>query len=295
MLFAMMLVFVSACGERNADSAQSANKRICAEKPVGKIVSIKGGKFQMGANPAYPEEGPAREVFVGDFKIDASEVTNGQFKEFIAATGYVTDAEKKPPDAEKLPAQFRQAGSAVFFPPDQENPNWWRWTKGASWKHPLGSASSIEGKNKHPVVHVSYADASSYAAWKGGRLPTEKEWEYAARAGTQTSAPPKNSQGAIEANHYQGVFPQRDLGTDGFTGTAPAGCFKPNNFGLYDMIGNVWEWTRGEPDETSTTAVIKGGSFLCAQNYCARYRPSARQFQERDLGTNHVGFRVVYD
>ena len=282
---------MSACKEVEY---QSEAETVCfSTSQIGTSIAISGGTFVQGADPIYSEEGPPTQVYVADFWIDVHEVTNTQFAQFVAATGYVTEAEQPAAEAGQLPPEMRQPGSAVFVEPDQQDQRWWRWIKGAQWRHPTGPSSNIEGRDFHPVVHVTYEDALAYARWKGGRLPTETEWEFAARAGNPNSLPPTNSDGLIEANHYQGVFPARDIGGDGFIGTAPVGCFEPNAFGLHDMIGNVWEWT--DKGHRVDDATIKGGSFLCADNYCRRYRPSARQFHERDLGTSHIGFRVVYD
>ncbi len=262
------------------------------DPPEGGPVTIEAAEFQMGGT-VYPEEGPVRTVEVGTFNIDVHEVTNKQFAEFVDATGYVTDAEK-----EQL--GFNMTGGAVFMPPTPAHQSWWRFIEGANWYQPEGPDSTIAGKDNYPVVQVSWNDAKAYAEWKGRRLPTEAEWEYAAGAGALSAyvwGEERNPDGEEMANTWQGAFPVRDLGKDGHTGTAPVGCFKPNTFGLYDMIGNVWEWTdtlyaegQGEP-----AFVIKGGSFLCADNYCARYRSAARQPQEIGLPTNHVGFRTVGD
>ncbi|MEM8917481.1 MAG: formylglycine-generating enzyme family protein [Pseudomonadota bacterium] len=284
-------IMFTAC-QQAPDDGQVAARCTNAEE-LAKVVPVKGGPFTFGADPVYAEEGPPETVIVSDFRIDAYEVTNAQFADFVEATGYKTDAETIPASIDQLPAEMREPGSAVFVAPDDNNPNWWHWQPGASWKQPEGPGSSLKGRESHPVVHMSHADALAYAQWKGGRLPSEAEWEFAARAGSTGSQPPTNAEGLIEANHYQGAFPARDLGEDGFIGTAPVGCFEANAFGVYDMIGNVWEWTDKGPDMVSAT--IKGGSYLCADNYCRRYRPSARQFQERDLGTSHIGFRVAYD
>jgi formylglycine-generating enzyme len=273
---------------------QTARER-CKIDALDQTVALIGGSFVMGINPQYPEEGPEQEVYVDDFRIDAHEVTNKQFAEFVKATGYITDAEKMPPSTMPQSQELPQAGSAVFHEPDAQNPKWWRWIGGANWNHPLGPHSTISGKENHPVVHVSYNDAEAYAVWKGGQLPSEAQWEYAARGGDNTPEPPLNAAGTIEANTYQDAFPVKDTGADGFVGTSPVGCFGANGYGLYDMIGNVWEWTKADGmSKKKRTATIKGGSFLCAENFCRRYRPSARQFQERDLGTNHIGFRLVY-
>lgn len=260
------------------------------------MVWIPGGMFTMGADPHYPEEGPPREVSVKGFWMASHEVTNAEFAAFVKATGYKTMAERNPPALPGAPPEMLQPGSAVFTVPSAQDPSWWRWIVGAQWRHPSGPESDIDGQGQMPVVQVAYQDAQAYAQWAGMELPSEEQWEYAARGGADALAEPLDSQGRPQANYYQGVFPQRNLGTDGFEGRAPVGCFKPNGYGLYDMIGNVWEWTTARGDRAGaveTVNVIKGGSFLCAANYCARYRPAARQFQERGLGTDHIGFRLI--
>lgn len=282
---------LAACGQQEPEQAEPDLSCLPVER-LGAVIDVAGGEFLMGASPAYPEEGPPREIVVAPFRIDAHEVTNTQYAEFVEATGYITEAERAPDNVDQLPEEFRAPGSAVFVEPSAEDSRWWRWQPGAHWRAPEGPGSDLQGRATHPVVHISLPDAEAYAAWKGGTLPTEAQWEYAARAGDPTSQPPTNEDGLIEANHYQGAFPARDLGSDGFIGTAPVGCFSTNAFGLSDMIGNVWEWTLTSGG--TNTAIIKGGSFLCADSYCRRYRPSARQFQETDLGTSHVGFRLVY-
>lgn len=247
------------------------------------MVWVPPGEFQMGSE-VYSEETPTRIVAVDGFWIDQTEVTNQQFAEFVAATNYVTEAEKP-----------GQPGAAVFVVPtgtaDLSSPaSWWRYAKGANWRHPSGEESSIEGREQFPVVAITAADALAYAKWKGRDLPTEEQWERAARAGIDSNetSQPKN------ANTWQGIFPLIDTAEDRFTGIAPVGCYNPNAFGIYDMIGNVWELTRDTYiNHTVPAYVIKGGSFLCAPNYCMRYRPAARQAQEAGLGTNHVGFRTV--
>lgn len=254
-----------------------------ANAPAG-MVWVPGGRFQMG-DDVYPEEGPVREVSVAGFWMDRTEVTNGAFRAFVDATGYVTVAERV----------GQTAGAAVFVMPgadaDLSNPtSWWRYVSGANWRHPGGPETSIEGRDQFPVVALTLADITRYAAWKGRALPSEAEWEWAARAG----APQAEDHPAPDAaNTWQGVFPVIDTADDGFTGVAPVGCFKPNAFGLADMIGNVWEWTSDGYDGVPNAHVIKGGSYLCASNYCLRYRPGARQAQEDDLGTSHLGFRTV--
>lgn len=289
------LLTLTGCDE--VDRKQSADRfsANCLAENTDKKIAIQGGTFVMGQDPQYREEGPPRRVDVASFSIDLHEVTNRQFSAFVADTGFVTDAEKPPPGADNLPAELASPGAAVFVEPDEQNRQWWRWIAGANWRHPTGPASTMEFKQSHPVVNISLADAQAYAKWAGGSLPTEEQWEYAAQAGRKAPAVPVDDAGVPTANYYQGVFPVRDTRIDGHTETAPSGCFPANAFGLYDMIGNVWEWTEPVAGDSSATAIIKGGSFLCAANYCARYRPAARQFQERDLGTNHVGFRVVYE
>jgi formylglycine-generating enzyme required for sulfatase activity len=254
---------------------------------------IPGGRFTMGENPRYPEEGPARTVDVAGFWIDTHELSNAEFAAFVKATGYKTMAERMPPVTPATPPEMRVPGSAVFAVPTPEDGRWWRWSAGAQWRHPSGPAESVEGKDTTPVVQIAYEDAEAYARWAGKELPTEAQWEYAARGGQPALPEPVAADGTPTANYYQGVFPTRDLGLDGYRGRAPVGCFPPNGFGLYDMIGNVWEWTREADGPQPDMHVIKGGSFLCAGNYCARYRPAARQFQERGLGTDHIGVRFV--
>ncbi|WP_347574769.1 formylglycine-generating enzyme family protein [Sandarakinorhabdus sp. AAP62] len=257
------------------------------------MVWIPGGRFTMGEGARYPEEGPARVVEVAGFWMSRTEVTNAQFAAFVAATGYHTEAERDPPALAGAPPAMRQPGSAVFRVPTPDNLNWWGWVPGANWRHPSGPQSTITGRDHDPVVQVTYDDARAYARWAGLNLPSEAQWEYAARAGAAAVPEPVDAAGKPTANTYQGVFPVRDMGDDGYTARAPVGCFPANGFGLHDMIGNVWEWTSNAARPGQPANVIKGGSYLCAANYCARYRPAARQYQERDLGTDHIGFRLV--
>lgn len=264
----------------------------CTGTPEPRMVLVRGGTFIMGAEPRNGEEGPPRPVTVSDFRISAHEITNRQFGAFVAATGYRTVAEEPPPAIQDAPAAMRRPGSAVFVAASEKQSAAWRWVAGANWRHPASPADTPTGRADLPVVHIALRDAHAYARWAGATLPTEAQWEFAALAGRPPHAEPKDEHGRLTANHYQGVFPVRDTGDDGFTGTSPVGCFPANAFGIYDMIGNVWEWTSEERDGLG---LIKGGSFLCAANYCARYRPAARQAQERDLGTNHIGFRIVQD
>lgn len=229
---------------------------------------------------------PGRRVAVAAFWIDRHEVTNRQFAAFVAATGYRTTAE-------------RAGGSAVFVQPigpvDLDNAgNWWRYRQGADWRHPDGPGSLIAGRDDWPVVHVDREDAAAYARWAGAALPDEAQWERAARGDQRDPRDPRGwaYDGAEHptANSWQGVFPVRDTGKDGYAGLAAVGCFQANGFGLHDMVGNVWEWTS---DLRAGTGLIKGGSYLCAMNYCANFRPAAWQAQERDLGTSHIGFRTI--
>jgi formylglycine-generating enzyme required for sulfatase activity len=285
-------LLLSACGDASVAPVEKA----CTGLSDDKMVWVPGGSFVMGDDPHYPEEGPPRAVSVKGFWIDAHEVTNAQFAAFVKATGYTTMAERDPPKLEGAPPEMLKPGSAVFNTPSQQDPSWWRWVPGAQWRHPSGPQESIVGRDHEPVVQIAWQDAEAYARWAGKELPSEEQWEYAARAGAATPPEPLDTKGQPQANYYQGAFPVKNLNTDGYIGRAPVGCFKPNAFGLYDMIGNVWEWTsaRGSrADASEPVNVIKGGSYLCAANYCARYRPAARQFQERGLGTDHIGFRLV--
>jgi formylglycine-generating enzyme required for sulfatase activity len=290
----ILAALVAACGDGGTPDAPQAST--CTGIADDAMVWVPGGRFTMGENPDYPEEGPPRQVTVEGFWMDAHEVTNAQFAAFVAATGYVTMAERAPPPIPGAPPEMLQPGSAVFRVPTPDNPAWWRWAVGAQWRDPAGDGAGITGQDRHPVVQIAYQDATAYAAWAGKALPSEEQWEYAARAGAPALPEPVDASGKPQANYYQGVFPARDLGSDGFTGSAPVGCFAANPFKLHDMIGNVWEWTTtpgARADAAEPVGVIKGGSFLCAANYCARYRPAARQFQERGLGTDHIGFRLI--
>ena len=255
--------------------------------PHAGMVWVPGGTFEMG-DAVYPEEGPLRTVTVEGFWMDRTEVTNAEFAEFVRATAYVTVAERNV-DATAPPA-------AVFIMPSgnvdlNDIGSWWRYVRGANWKHPGGPDTSIEGREHMPAVALTYEDAVAYAKWKGRDLPSEAQWEWAARGGKPNVNEHEQPKGA---NTWQGVFPVINAAEDGFAGLAPVGCFKPNDYGLYDMIGNVWELT-AEPydDQLPKARVIKGGSYLCARNYCLRYRAGARQRQEEDLATSHVGLRTV--
>ncbi|MGJ3649365.1 formylglycine-generating enzyme family protein [Sphingomonas sp. GlSt437] len=255
---------------------------------------VPAGTFMMGADPHYPEEGPPRLVSLPGFWIDEHELTNAEFAAFVKATGYRTMAERAPLALPDAPADMKQPGSAVFTVPTVDDPRWWRWRVGAQWRRPHGPGTSIAGRDREPVVQIAYEDAVAYARWAHKELPSEAQWEYAALGGARSlPEEPVDKGGKPTANYYQGVFPGRDLATDGYPGPAPVGCFPPNGYGLYDMIGNVWEWTRDLAGDGDPRHVIKGGSYLCAANYCARYRPAARQFQELGLGTDHIGVRLV--
>jgi formylglycine-generating enzyme len=311
--------------------------------PADGMVWIPGGEFMMGANPTdqetRPDESPRHKVTVDGFWMDQTEVTNAQFRKFIDATHYVTTAEKKPdwdelkkqlpPGTPKPDDSVLQPGSLVFTPPDHavsldDSSQWWSYVHGADWQHPTGPASSIAGKDNDPVVQVSWDDAVAYAKWAGKRLPTEAEWEFAARGGQPDAIYPWGNEppetGQPKANTFQGHFPDHNSKWDGFEFTAPVKSFKPNGYGLYDMAGNVWEWCSDwyrsdyytqinnpdgiknpqgpdsslDPDEpTVPKRVQRGGSFLCNDQYCSSYRVSARMKASADTSLQHAGFRCV--
>ena len=299
------------------------------------MVLVNGGRFLMGARSAESgiEEYPRHEKNIAPFFIDETEVTNAQFSEFVKATGYVTTAEKsidweelrkqvppgthKPPDSVLVPGSlvFKQTNTAVNL---NDYSQWWQWKIGANWRHPEGPGSDIRNRMNHPVVHVSWYDAVAYAKWAGKRLPTEAEWEWAASAGSSDVVYPwgNNSpaQATDKANFWQGFFPYDNKAEDGFFGTAPVKSFPPNKSGLFDMAGNVWEWTSGvftpegyvqRPEEVSPAdprksnpgneRVVRGGSFLCNDSYCSGYRVSRRMGSSMDSGHSHTGFRCVKD
>ncbi len=304
-------------------------------RPKG-TVWVPGGTFRMGSDHHYPEEGPAHRVQVDGFFLDATPVTNAQFRAFVEDTGYVTFAEIAP-DPRDYPGalpHMLKAGSLVFVDPGhtvdlRDWGAWWTFTFGANWRRPRGPNSNIRGRDDHPVVHITYQDAEAYAVWAGKSLPTEAEWEFAARSGLDGAEFAWGDEltpgGCYLANTWQGAFPHQNNADDGYEGTSPVSAFPANAYGLYDMIGNVWEWTsdfwterhpadaskpcciptnprRGQaeasfdpctPQVRVPRRVLKGGSHLCAPSYCRRYRPAARHPQPIDTSTSHVGFRCV--
>ena len=318
------------------------------EAPPG-MKWIPAGQFTMGTNDSHsmPNEHPSHRVKLDGFWIDEHDVTNAEFRKFVEATGYVTTAEKPvdweemkkqlPPGTPKPPPEALQPGSLVFTPPDhpvdlRDMNNWWTWTNGASWKHPQGPKSSIDGKDNYPVVQVSWDDAVAYARWAGKRLPTEAEWEYAARGGHYDTRYYWGDEfkpgGKFMCNTFTGEFPFKNTAEDGFAGVAPVKSFPPNGYGLYDMAGNVWQWTADlyrvdahaiSADQLATSGapccvspkgpsecfdptrdipnsierVTKGGSYLCSPSYCESYRPPARRGTPPDTGTEHIGFRCA--
>lgn len=292
---------------------------------------IGGGTFRMGSDRFYPEEAPVREVRVGGFWMDTYAVTNAEYARFVQATGYVTIAERPPiaADYPGAPPENLVAGSLVFHmtagPVDLRDwSQWWSWVPGTSWKHPEGPGSSIDARLDHPVVHVALEDVEAYARWIGKRLPTEAEWEFAARGGLDGKnfvwGDEMEPGGKPAANTWQGNFPWRSTTTGG-PGAIPVGSFPPNGYGLFDMAGNVWQWTSDwymaqrpvesapccapgarersydplQPEIRIPRKVLKGGSFLCSPEYCLRFRPAARSPQMVDTGMSHLGFRCVRD
>jgi formylglycine-generating enzyme len=320
------------------NSETNVSKRVEARRddPLADMIFVSGGEFRMGSDRHYAEEAPVHRVSVGAFWIDRAPVTNRQFRKFVNAVNYVTFAEIAP-DPKDYPGalpKMLKAGSLVFAPPSgpvdlKDWSQWWRFKFGADWRRPYGPRSSISGLDDHPVVHIAYRDAEAYARWAGKELPTEAEWEFAARGGLDGAEYAWGDEftpaGKPRANTWQGAFPHENQALDGFERTSPVLSFPPNGYGIYDMIGNVWEWTadfwtsrhpadapkaccvpqnpRGgperesydpcQPEITIPRKVLKGGSHLCAPNYCRRYRPAARHAEPVDTSTSHVGFRCV--
>lgn len=352
--FLYAVFFLFSCSVSNTENIELAAKddweRVDIRQsnmiaPPKEMVYIPGGKFIWGStsSEASAHEGPEIDAEVSGFYMDITEVTNAEFAAFVKATKYKTVSER-PVDWEELKSQLPpgtpkpadsllQAGSLIFNPADNvrdfnDISLWWAWKTGANWKHPKGPDSDIEGKENLPVVHIAFEDAEAYAKWAGKRLPTEAEWEYASRggAGHQSFAWGEElmPDGEFLANFFQGTFPSKNTADDGFAGLAPVKSYPSNDYGLYDMIGNVWEWTSNwyRPDSHKLASlisakgcmnpkgpsssydpheplipkrVIKGGSFLCSEEYCSNYRPSARMATAIDSGQEHLGFRCVKD
>ncbi|WP_234685294.1 formylglycine-generating enzyme family protein [Bradyrhizobium monzae] len=318
------------------DVGVAAGVPLSDEPSQGGMNWIPGGTFRMGSDRHYAEEAPVHRVSVSGFWMDRTPITNRDFRKFVNATGYVTFAETRP-EAKDYPGalpHMLKAGSLVFTPPKRpidlrDWSQWWSFKFGANWRRPYGPRSSISGFDDHPVVHIAYRDAEAYATWAGKDLPTEAEWEFAARGGLDGAEFAWGDElmpgGKPMANIWQGAFPYQNLESDGYARTSPVMAFSPNGYGLHDMIGNVWEWTtdwwstRHEPDAAKACCiprnprggreqdshdpslprikiprkVLKGGSHLCAPNYCRRYRPAARHAEAVDTSTSHVGFRCV--
>jgi len=347
----LIILVIYSCSKKKGDhklmedSSAQKNQTPTSNQIQG-MIWIEGGTYKMGSSEAYAEkhEGPEIVVEIQGFYMDSTEVTNAMFQKFVDETGYITVSEREinwhqlskelPPNTAKPPDSLLAAGSLVFTPPAHPVPfddirRWWRWQTGANWRHPEGLSSDLEGKEKHPVVHIAYEDALAYCDWAGKRLPTEAEWEYASLGGSSQTrfqwGDELNPNGNYLANFFQGDFPHSSRALDGYESTAPVASFPANKHGLYDMIGNVWEWTSDyyrpdtkkqyaamdvkacqnpqgpsssfDPNDPYATdkRVIKGGSFLCSEQYCSNYRPSSRMAISFDSGQNHLGFRCVKD
>ncbi len=344
-IFCLLICTSALAQEKNNEEADASSSKIseAVDAPAG-MIWIPGGKFTMGTDDprSFPNERPAFCVEVDGFYMDITPVTNKQFKKFVEDTGYKTIAERAidweelkkqlPPDTPKPDDSFLAPGSLVYTPPNHPVPTndmsgWWTWTTGADWKHPEGPGSNLAGKDDHPVVHVSWDDAVAYAKWAGKRLPTEAEWEFASRGGSEGTRYYWGDEfqpgGQFMANTFQGEFPHAPTVEDGYPDTSPVMSFPANGYGLYDMAGNVWEWTSDlynaashkmaseegdclsnpqgpekswDPNEPyATKRVVKGGSYLCHVSYCESYRPTARRGTTPDTGSSHTGFRLVKD
>lgn len=341
LLLTTSVLFFSCSGEKPSDDAKSGDT--APAKKIPGMIWVPGGTFTMGTDEteAYDHERPAHQVKIKGFWMDETEVTNERYQVFVEATGYITVAERKPkwedlskqspPGTPAPPDSVLVAGALVFNPPKQrvmlnDYSQWWRWLPGTDWRHPEGPGSDLEGRMKYPVVHMAYEDAQAYCDWAGKRLPTEAEWEFASRGGKEQQRYAWGNDlklnGKFMANTFQGSFPNHNSKEDGFEMASPVKSFPPNAYGLYDMIGNLWEWTSDwydvtyfqqlarskvsvnpqgpektyDPNEPySIKRVSKGGSFLCADDYCVNYRPSARQGTAFDSGMSNLGFRCVKD
>ncbi len=334
MLTCCLLSFLLASGVSRSTAADNLSGNT-PDTPSG-MTWIPGGEFTMGSTLeiARADEKPAHRVRVEGFWMDTAEVTNKQFREFVEATGYITTAEKAPdlheimaqlpPNTPPPAADMLVPGSIVFISPSTPGQSWWEWRKAVTWRQPEGPGSNLVGKDDYPVVQVSWLDAQAYAAWAGKRLPTEAEWEFAARGGVEGKIYLWGDEspyvGKPRANIWQGEFPRQNTGSDGYLTTSPVRTFAPNSYGLYDMAGNVWEWTQDwyRPDTYTQQATVtltsnpqgpkssydpreptipkrvqRGGSYLCDEHYCASYRPSARMKSSPDTSLPHVGFRCV--
>lgn len=329
---AFLTTFIS-CGNNHAEQTDTTIGNGTAKTVdtiSSKMVWIPGGTFQMGTNdPDFPDAQPVHKVRVNGFYMDEHEVTNAEYAAFVKATNYVTVAERKlnPKDYPGVPPESLVPGSGVFSPPNHKvslaDPlQWWEYVPGASWRHPFGPNSSIDNMPNNPAVHISYEDAVAYAKWAGKRLPTEAEWEYAARGGRGNQpyywGNELKPDGKWMANIYQGDFPNNNTAEDGYAGIAPVKSFPPNPYGLYDMEGNVWEWCNDfyrpdyyqhspannpkgpsdsyDPDEPNAVKrVQRGGSFICSDQYCIRYKAGSRGKGEVQSGSNNLGFRCVRD
>ncbi|MBU6406036.1 MAG: formylglycine-generating enzyme family protein [Alphaproteobacteria bacterium] len=298
LLLVVCIVLMTGCGPPQVHPRQSA----CAAPPPmpkpfdpGGMIWLPAALTTLGSPDPWPEESPAQEASLAGFWIDAFEVTNDQYAAFVAATNYVTTAERN------------AAGSARFVPPSHladlsDASQWWRIDPTATWRNPEGEGSNLEGRGAEPVVHLTQQDALAYARWLGRDLPTEAEWERAAQGGLRAARYPWGNQASSDpaprANIWQGLFPVRNTGDDGYQGRAPVGCFAPNGLGLYDMAGNVWEivadpWPPAAPMAAPGAYIVKGGSYLCADAFCHRYRTAARQPGDPTMGAAHIGFRTV--